>query len=44
MYDLTEYWHDPQQRPPAAFCRRCGGELYGPGLCCLRCERRREWN
>ena len=29
---------DIQDRPPADFCPVCGGELYLPGLRCLRCE------
>ena len=32
---------DQQSLPPAAFCETCGGELYAPGLVCLRCERRK---
>ena len=31
---------DPQDRKPACFCPRCGGERYRPSLICLRCERR----
>ena len=31
---------DPQQKRPACFCPRCGGECYAPSLACLRCERR----
>lgn len=27
-------------RPPAAHCEFCGGELYLPGLICLRCQKR----
>ena len=30
---------DPQAAVPAGFCPVCGGELYAPGLVCLRCER-----
>ena len=30
---------DMQAQKPAAFCPRCGGELYAPGLVCSRCER-----
>lgn len=30
---------DPQAVKPAGFCPVCGGELYRPGLSCLRCER-----
>ena len=30
---------DVQAQKPAAFCPRCGGELYAPGLVCSRCER-----
>ena len=29
---------DIQDQPPLCFCPRCGGELYGPDLRCLRCE------
>ena len=29
---------DPQAQPPANFCPVCGGELYLPGLHCIRCE------
>ena len=29
---------DIQDVPPEDFCPICGGELYGPGLTCLRCE------
>ena len=29
---------DPQDRKPACFCPRCGGERYRPSLICLRCE------
>ena len=32
---------DPQNKKPAAFCPKCGGELYAPSLVCLRCERRK---
>ena len=32
---------DPQQRPAVCFCEKCGGEIYGDGIC-LRCERRRQ--
>ena len=32
-------YFDPQAQPPAAFCPRCKGELYRPGMGCLRCER-----
>ena len=31
---------DIQNQKPAAFCERCGGEMYEPSLVCLRCERR----
>lgn len=30
---------DPQAEKPAGNCRRCGGELYAPGLSCARCQR-----
>lgn len=30
---------DPQTQQPAGFCPECGGELYAPGLFCLRCGR-----
>lgn len=30
---------DIQTQKPAAFCPRCGGELYMPALICSRCER-----
>ena len=30
---------DIQTQKPAAFCPRCGGELYAPGLVCIRCRR-----
>ena len=29
---------DLQTLPPRSFCPVCGGERYGPGLRCLRCE------
>lgn len=33
---------DPQQARPAAWCRRCGGEIYGgDGTLCPCCERER---
>lgn len=28
---------DPQAEVPAGYCPRCGGELYRPGLWCVRC-------
>lgn len=31
---------DPQAEKPSGFCPTCGGELYQPSHCCLRCERR----
>ena len=31
-------FQDPQQEAPAGFWPRCGGELYRPGLQCLRCQ------
>ena len=34
---------DPQAAKPAMLCPVCGGELYFPGLTCLRCERRKPW-
>ncbi len=30
---------DPQAQKPAGLCERCGGELYRPGLICIRCQR-----
>ncbi len=30
---------DPQAAVPASRCPYCGGERYGPGELCLRCER-----
>lgn len=30
---------DPQAARPAGYCPRCGGALYLPSLCCIRCER-----
>ncbi len=30
---------DPQAQRPAGFCGVCGGELYSPGLICIRCQR-----
>lgn len=32
---------DSGQQKPAAFCAKCGAELYAPSLSCLRCERSR---
>ena len=34
----SNLYTDPQAQVPAAFCPVCGGELYLPGLHCLRCE------
>ena len=31
-----QLWFDPQQQIPLGYCRRCGGEEYGPGRC-ARC-------
>ena len=31
---------DGQAARPVGFCQDCGGELYFPGLTCLRCRRR----
>ena len=31
---------DGQAARPVGFCVTCGGELYFPGLICLRCRRR----
>ena len=31
---------DRQAQSPAAFCPRCRGALYAPGLYCLRCGER----
>ncbi len=33
-------YFDPQAEKPVSFCPICGGERYGPGENCLRCERR----
>ena len=30
---------DPQTQPPLGFCPVCGGEIYGAGGNCPRCER-----
>jgi hypothetical protein len=30
---------DVQAQIPAGFCEECGGELYRPGLICIRCQR-----
>ena len=29
---------DPQNKKPAGFCSRCGGEIYSPGGQCFWCE------
>jgi len=36
--ESTLFW-DPQGAKPIAFCQTCGGECYGPGGYCFRCER-----
>ena len=33
----SNLYPDPQTQPPGDFCPVCGGELYRPGLTCLRC-------
>ena len=40
MSTKSVLYTDPQAVIPAAYCPACGGELYAPGLHCLRCERR----
>ncbi|MDO5153745.1 MAG: hypothetical protein Q4D50_10370 [Eubacteriales bacterium] len=39
MFESTLFI-DPQAALPACFCPVCGGECYGPGCICIRCERR----
>ncbi len=36
---LPALFLDDQDRKPACFCPRCGGERYTPSLVCIRCER-----
>ena len=31
---------DPQAEAAAAFCEKCGGELYAPSCVCSRCQRK----
>ena len=35
---VPNLYMDIQDQPAADFCPLCGGELYLPGLTCLRCE------
>ena len=46
MYTELPYtlFYDPQAAMPAEFCKACGCERYAPGLHCLRCERRGEYD
>lgn len=32
-------WADPQQAQEAGRCSVCGGVVYRPGGCCVRCGR-----
>lgn len=39
MPRLKSPWRDAQNEAPRAYCRRCGGELYGEVVdFCSRCE------
>lgn len=37
-------FYDPQIAVPESFCITCGCECYVPGLYCLRCERRKQYD
>lgn len=45
MYIELPYtlFFDPQAAVPAEFCEKCGCECYAPGLTCLQCHRRKEY-